>query len=218
MWLGSLRESQFRYRRNEGMQLQLAQMTKSNAESSASVQVRLPGTRTDRCNRRDLETCEPAIVAVFRRDFWITVVAKANFGPSYCSEGKTQGRGVLDLTCGPCFRTNELGVFRMITVSADKRTHSTPAFPSSEAGKPHAFGLFDMHGNVFEWCLDWYEDGYKPPLVIDPQGPSSGISRVDRGGSWDLSSDDQGSANRIGHGSDGRSHRVGFRVVRETED
>ncbi|MEQ9379444.1 MAG: hypothetical protein RJP95_01165 [Pirellulales bacterium] len=42
MWLGSLRESQFRYRRNEGMQLQLAQMAEDDTQSAASVQVRLP--------------------------------------------------------------------------------------------------------------------------------------------------------------------------------
>ena len=47
---------------------------------------------------------------------------------------------------------------------------------------PNAWGLYDMHGNVWEFCLDWFGD--VPSGGIDPKGPTSGTKRVDRGGSW----------------------------------
>jgi formylglycine-generating enzyme required for sulfatase activity len=75
-----------------------------------------------------------------------------------------------------------------------------------------------MHGNVFEWCHDYYEeDYYKQSPEKDPTGPTSGSSRVLRGGSWDYFSRDSRSALRGWRGADHRSSSNGFRLVRELD-
>jgi sulfatase modifying factor 1 len=84
--------------------------------------------------------------------------------------------------------------------------------------KPNAFGLYDMHGNVFEWCHDYYgEDYYKQSPAKDPTGPTSGSSRVLRGGSWGLDSRVTRSAFRLRSVAGVRSHHYGFRLVRDSK-
>lgn len=78
--------------------------------------------------------------------------------------------------------------------------------------EPNAWGLYDMHGNVYEWCSDRYGD-YPADPQIDPTGPTSGSKRVIRGGSWFYGAYDGRAATRKKSRPDHSSRTVGFRVV-----
>jgi formylglycine-generating enzyme len=86
-----------------------------------------------------------------------------------------------------------------------------------EQKKPNAWGLYDMHGSVWEWCADWYaQDYYAASPEADPPGPERGLCRVFRGGCWWAGASGCRSAYRgryrlgIRYGSNG----FGFRLAR----
>jgi formylglycine-generating enzyme required for sulfatase activity len=82
--------------------------------------------------------------------------------------------------------------------------------------RPNGFGLFDMHGNVCEWCWDGYGEGYyKESREDDPRGPDGAAARVRRGGSWHGGPRYSRSADRIAAGPVGWLNRLGFRVARD---
>ena len=93
------------------------------------------------------------------------------------------------------------GVYRKSTIAVG-------SFP------PNAFGLYDMHGNVYEWCQDWYgKSYYAVSPTSNPQGPSSGEHRVIRGGSWFDYPGRSRSATRSGNAPDFRISFGGFRIL-----
>ena len=80
--------------------------------------------------------------------------------------------------------------------------------------KANKWGLYDMHGNVFEWCQDWHGE-YPSDKVKDPKGPGKGKFRVQRGGSWYSNPRNCRSANRFGNSPGDAYSDSGFRVVCE---
>jgi len=96
--------------------------------------------------------------------------------------------------------------------------NADPARPQPVGGKsPNAFGLYDMHGNVAEWCWDWYA-AYEEGPLLDPSGPDFGELKVIRGGDWFYQAKACRSASRETFPPGSRDNRVGFRVIRTLID
>jgi formylglycine-generating enzyme required for sulfatase activity len=79
--------------------------------------------------------------------------------------------------------------------------------------QPNALNLYDMSGNLGEWCWDWYSEDYSSGTVTNPRGPSTGNGRILRGGYWNARYDYCGVSFREENNQYGRGNFIGFRVV-----
>ncbi len=82
--------------------------------------------------------------------------------------------------------------------------------------EPNKWGLYDMHGNVWEWCRDWSAD--LSNRVTDPSGPSSGSERVRRGGAWDFHAEGCNSFERHSFNPSKGTGTIGFRIIRQLSE
>ncbi|MFM7293163.1 MAG: SUMF1/EgtB/PvdO family nonheme iron enzyme [Planctomycetia bacterium] len=101
---------------------------------------------------------------------------------------------------------SKLGEYGWFDGNSDQETH-----PVGKK-KPNAWGLYDMHGNIWEWCSDWYGE-YPNRAVTDPQGPSGASDRVSRGGCWYYPAGYCRSADRGRYDPSIRNFCLGFRLA-----
>jgi formylglycine-generating enzyme required for sulfatase activity len=108
---------------------------------------------------------------------------------------------------------------RLVLYSWYKGNSGSNAHPVGQKA-PNAFGLYDMHGHMWEWCWDWYgKDYYQHSPAEDPQGPSSGSLRVERGGdAWNNDPPHLRSAYRDHQYPSRRYRDLGFRVARTSNE
>lgn len=133
--------------------------------------------------------------------FFYRLPTEAEF--EYASRGGTRGR----FHFGDDPEAKELDQYAWYDGNSTKTSH-----PVGQK-KPNPFGLYDINGNVWEWCSDWYSPAYAGGTVYHPIGAVSGKTRVFRGGGWDYTADACRSAFRNHVAPTRRAKYLGFRIV-----
>lgn len=131
------------------------------------------------------------------------------------SEWEYAARGGMSVSFPYSFGYNDTGLlneYAWYAGNSENRPHSVAS------KKPNAFGLYDMHGNVWQWVQDYYGSYVaSEDTMIDPVGPLTGVDRVIRGGAWNLEAQYVRSAYRFYSNPMKRDTHIGFRIVRTTK-
>jgi len=109
-------------------------------------------------------------------------------------------------TCGACASHSEA-----MWWCSDQPTYTCQEIALRQ---PNGYALADMHGNIWEWVNDWYQQSLGTSAVTDPTGPASGTAKIYRGGGWPSDALNCRSAVRLGFAPDTRWNSIGFRVAR----
>lgn len=169
------------------------------------------------CNRRSLEEgLRPAYTIDKTSSKWNVIWNKDANGYRLPTEAEWEyacraGTRTAFYT-GDSLRTEDANFDGMVAYNGVKSGYKSRTTKVEEFA-PNPWGLFDMHGNVWEWCWDWY-GAYADGPQSDPDGAKTGVNRIMRGGSWNFYAQYLRSANRGSNAPSYHNYDLGLRLVR----
>jgi formylglycine-generating enzyme required for sulfatase activity len=153
----------------------------------------ITGTPGDNCALKDLT------IHMNRNGYRLPTEAEWEYA---CRAGTTT-----DFYWGDSDDLDTVSMYCWYTKNSNNKTHPVGT------KLPNAWGLYDMSGNLFEWCNDWYGP-YADSVYVDPDGPLNGSSKITRGGNWLTQSGFCRASYRGRTAPDFRCSAIGFRVAR----